>query len=108
MSHWPPSQVAVPFWVVAQALHDPPHELTLVLSEHRPPQAWVPPGHVALHGLVAGMQASPQTCWFAGHAAPQDIPSHVALPPSGAAHGVHDEPHVAGLEFDTHAPAHTW
>ena len=34
-----PAQVELPFAVVGQAVHDVPHELTLVLLEHLVPQA---------------------------------------------------------------------
>jgi hypothetical protein len=50
--HWPPSHVAAPLAVFAQAAQDVVTlELTLVLSAQRPEQSCLPLAHIALHGL---------------------------------------------------------
>ena len=36
-------------------------------------------------------------------AAPQVLPLHVAVPPNGAGHGVHELPQLLTLVLDTHA-----
>jgi hypothetical protein len=70
-------------------------------------------GEVASESVTAGRS----TNWshavpFAHHpalqATPHEVPSHVAEPFAGAAHGVHELPHVAGLVFETHWLPHAW
>ncbi len=39
---------------------------------------------------------------------PHDVPSHVARPFAGFAHGVHAAPQLAVLVFATHMPLHRW
>jgi len=39
---------------------------------------------------------------------PQLVPSHLAEPFAGIAHGVHDAPHVSGSPLLTHAPLQRW
>jgi hypothetical protein len=42
------------------------------------------------------------------HCTPQLVPLQVATPKAGVGHGVHIEPHVRTLEFDTHWVPHWW
>ena len=39
---------------------------------------------------------------------PDRIPGYVATPAAGVGHGVHDEPHDAGLWSLRQAPPHMW
>ncbi len=42
------------------------------------------------------------------HLKPQLTPSHVAVAFAGGVHGVHEAPHVAGLELLTHVLLQAW
>jgi len=68
------------------AEHRAPHEVTLVLLTHAPPQTWNP----------------------ALHAKPHDVPSHVAVAFAGAAHPVQDAPQVVTAVLLTHVPPQSW
>jgi hypothetical protein len=51
------------------------------------------------------MQAPLHTYWPVGHVGVHDRPSHVAEPPVGMAHGVHDVvPQLATRVLATHGP----
>lgn len=102
-----PLQVATPFSGMEHGVQLAPQELTLVLLEHWPPQSWVPAGHVFIHAIVEGIHAPAQRRWFAGQAAPQLMPSHVTVPPVGAAQAVQDKPQWAGEVLSTHVPLQT-
>jgi hypothetical protein len=52
------------------------------------------------------MQAGPHNSCPSGQSAPQALPSHVALPPSGTGHGLHEVPQLAGSVLETHWSAH--
>jgi len=47
------------------------------------------------------MHAPPQRLVALGHDCPQTPPEHVALPPVGTAHAVHDVPHDVTAVSDT-------
>jgi hypothetical protein len=42
------------------------------------------------------------------HGSAQVAPLQVAVALASVGHGVHDDPHVRGLVFDTHAPEQMW
>jgi hypothetical protein len=110
-AHVPPAaHEAVALVGAVQAVHEAPHELTLVFERHRPLQACVPAGQsTPLQAWVLATQAPAQRRVFAGQAAPQLVPSHVAVPPVGAVHAVHEEaPQVAGEVLLTHAAPQRW
>jgi len=74
-------------WVAGHGVHDVgPHELTSSLETHAPPQTWKPGLHTQPHAPAA---------------------LQVAVAFAGAAHGVHDAPHVAGSTLLAHALPHT-
>jgi hypothetical protein len=92
-----PSQLTVPLAGVWQAVHAlGPHELLLLFEAHRPLQLCVPPAQMMLHSVLSSMHVPEHSFWPGGHRPPQVVPSHVASPPVGATHGVHDVPHVVG------------
>jgi hypothetical protein len=47
-----------------------------------------------------------QFCKPALHVKPQLVPSHVGVAFAGAAHGVHELPHVLTERLSLHAPPH--
>ena len=51
--------------------------------------------------LASSTHAPPHTVAPLGHDAPQAPPTHVALPPVGTAHAVHDDPHDVTAVSDT-------
>jgi hypothetical protein len=54
------------------------------------------------------MQAFAHTFLPAGQLEPQAVPLHVASPPEGAAHAVHEVPQLAGDVFPAHVPLQAW
>lgn len=87
--HWKPhdvpSQVAcVAPGGTAQGEQDVPHAFGSVSAGHSPPQACSVAGHLPLHAAAASMHAPRHSCMFEGHDPPQDTPSQVALPFTGA------------------------
>lgn len=58
--------------------------------------------------LDVSRQVLPQRVKPALHEKSQRVPSQVAVPRSGAVHGVQLEPHDAMLEFETHALPQRW
>ncbi len=125
-----PSQVAKPFAGGAQAVHETPHEATLLLATQAPPQAWKPALQVklqavplqvatALAGAGQAMQPAPQEetllletqepvqAWKpALQVKPQAVPLQVAIALAGAGHAVHELPHALTLVLDTQTPLH--
>ena len=85
-------------------MQDVPHELTLVSSKQLPLQSCVPLGQLPLHAMPVAMHAPRQSFCPLGHEPPQDVPSHVALPPLGAVQGVHDMLQLCSLVPLTQAP----
>ena len=86
-SHFVPSQVAVAFAEVGQALHeDVPQELTLLLSLHSSPQRWKPARHSKAHL----------------------VPSQVAVALAGGWHGMQEVPQFAVSLSETQFPAQSW
>jgi len=87
--HWKPhdvpSQVA---WEApagtAQGVQDVPHAFGSVRAGHSPPQACSAAGHLPLQAAAASMHAPRHSCMFAGQAPPQETPSQVAVPFTGA------------------------
>ncbi len=76
-----PSQVA---WVApvgtGQVPHDVPHALISRTDGQRFPQTCWPGGQPPAQGALASMQTPLQSCMPLAHVAPQDFPSHVAMP----------------------------
>jgi hypothetical protein len=104
-----PSQVAVPFAGVGQAVQAlAPHEAGLVFERQRPLQLCEPAAHWFMHAWFVGMQAPAQSFWLAGQVPPQAVPSQVAVPPVGTVQGVHEAPQVSTAAFETQAPLHRW
>jgi hypothetical protein len=66
-------------------------------------QLSLPGGHWPSQGLSAPMQAPRQSLVPLGQAVPQLVPSHVAEPPKGLGHAVHETPHVATCLSSTQA-----
>jgi hypothetical protein len=81
-----PSHVALALVGGVQAMHDAPHEPTLVFATHAPAHKWKPVLHTN----------------------PHVVPSHVAIALAGVAHGVHDDPHALTSLLLRHAPEHMW
>lgn len=111
-SHWIPhapcEHVGVPPSTEGQAAQLEPHELTLVFERQRPLQSCVPTGHTPMQDCPSGMQAFAHTFLPSGHFGPQVVPLHVASPPVGAAHAVHEVPQLAGEVFEAHMPLQAW
>ena len=62
-------------------------------------------GHsVVMQQPVAGMHWLPQGLKVGLHSMPQVVPSQVAFPFEGTAHGEQDVPHELTLSFEAHAP----
>jgi hypothetical protein len=78
-----------------------PHRLVPVRQTvpQTPAEQLCPDGHVVPQApqfeasLASSTHAPPHTVAPLGHACPQAPPTHVALPPVGAGHGEHDDPH---------------
>lgn len=93
---------------MGHAVHDVPHELTLVLSGHVPEHRWLPVGQSWLHATALSMQAPAQSRLPVGHVPPHAPPVHVAEPPVGTLHGVHDPPQLAMSVLLTHFVPQRW
>jgi len=84
----------------------------LLLATQVPPQLCVLgsaqgcEGQPAMPTASLTTQRSPQAMKPGLQAMPQLVPSQVPRPYSGVGHGVHREPQVPGLLFDTHFPLH--
>ena len=82
-----PLQVAEPLLGTAQAVHDDPQLLTLVLLRQAVPQTWKPVLQVM----------------------PQEVPLQVAEPLLGTGQGEHDEPQLSTLLLlEQLLAAHEW
>jgi hypothetical protein len=94
---------------IGQLMHEVvPHELTLVLSAHRPPQLCVPAAHWPEHAAAVSMQVPLQSFWVGTQTPPHCPCTHVGAPPVGAGQGLHEAPHVAVSVSLTQAPLQTW
>jgi hypothetical protein len=117
---------------VGQAVHDAPHESTLLLLTHAPPHRWKPVLHAATPhapavqlGVPFGtLQTKPQlpqfkTLLFRFVQAPPQIhengalqlyeqltPSQVGVAFAGAVQFVQEPPQCAGSDVGKHAPPH--
>jgi hypothetical protein len=85
------------------ATHVTPVAFGSVLALHVLPH---PPQFCRL--VFVSMQTLLQSVPELPHAVPQAVPSHVAEPPLGVGHGVHDAPHVATDVFEAQAPLQSW
>jgi hypothetical protein len=104
-----PSQVATALLGGLQGVQALPHELRSVLDTQLPPQLCVPAVvHVPVQGEVAGVHFPAHSWVPAGHSPPHLLPSHVALPPSGAGQGVHEAPQLAGSSLLRQASPQRW
>jgi hypothetical protein len=74
-------------------------------SSHRPLDAQYSP-NAQLPVVHGGMQLEPLRTKPGLHVKSQLVPLQVAVALAGGLHGVHREPHVATLVFDTHCPEH--
>jgi hypothetical protein len=54
------------------------------------------------------MHTPAHSLWPAGHVPPQVLPSHVAVPPSGAGQGSQDVPQVATSALSTQSSSQAW
>jgi hypothetical protein len=104
--HMPSEQVAcvAPVGTGQGAQLVAPHAFTSSVDGHDPLHACVPIGQLPLHASAASMQAPLQSFRPDAQAPPHIAPSHVAVPSTGAWHGVHDFPHVRGSVSLTHPP----
>ena len=90
-----PSQRALPFVGVGQAVHTlGPQLLRLMFDAHRPPQSCVPTAQKAVQAAVASMHVPAQSFSFVGQLPPQVVPSHVAIPPEGATQAEQEAPQL--------------
>jgi hypothetical protein len=105
-SHDVPLQRGAPLAGSGQGSQPAPQELMLALARHWPLQSCVPAGHWFRHFWEVEMQAPAHSCSLSGHRPPQVWPSHVAVPPVGAAHVEQDVPQWAGIMLSTHWPLH--
>ena len=78
-----------------------PEEDTQVPALHVWPVIHATPHTPQLDVVLRAMHAPPHTVAPLGHDCPQAPPTHVALPPVGAAHAVHDDPHDVTAVSDT-------
>jgi hypothetical protein len=106
--HDPPLHVAVEFDGGEHGEHDVPHELVLVSLTQLLLQSCVPVGQVPLQAMLIGMQLPRQSFCPDGQLAPHEVPSHVAVPPTGGGHALHDVPQVLGSLLLTQLPPQTW
>src|SRR5437868_3815111 len=95
-------QVAIPLGGAGQGAHEPPHELTELSSAHSPLQSWVPAGHWPMHDCPIGRHEPTHSLRSAGQVPLHEVPSQVAVPPTGALHGVQDWPHDIALVLLAH------
>jgi len=89
-------------------MHEVPHELTLRLSAHSPPQLCLAPAQVPEQAAPLSMQLPLHSFCPDGHAPPQLPDVQVAVPPSGTMHGVQEVPQVAGSASLTQVPLQAW
>ena len=61
-----------------------------------------------MHDCAVGMQPLRHSFVPLGQVPPHDMPSHVAVPPVGIAHGEQDAPHDATSLLDRHCVPHAW
>jgi hypothetical protein len=59
-----------------------------------------------MHDCAAGTQLPRHSFVPLGQVPPHDMPSHVAVPPVGMAHGEQDAPHDATSLLDRHCVPH--
>lgn len=110
----PLMHVAVPPVGATHAVHDAPQLLTEASLAQVPPQSCCPAGHAhaPFEHVLPPLQTLPHVPQFAlsvrpftqltphlsapapGHTPPQVLLMHVAVPPTGAVHGVHNRPQL--------------
>jgi hypothetical protein len=100
-----PLHVAVALTGVGHGVQDvEPHDVTLLFNWQIPEQSCAPVEQTPMQDCVLGMHVPAHGLEPLGHAPPHEVPSHVAVPPAGTAHAVHDAPQLDTLVFDRHAP----
>jgi hypothetical protein len=80
--HLSPSQLATESGGVGQGEQDEPQALRLSGSTQMFPQMFFPGGQFPSQGASSGTHRSRHALEPAGHARPQRVPSHVAVPPT--------------------------
>jgi hypothetical protein len=91
------------------AVHDVvPQEFVLLFWLQSPLQLWLPVGHWLLHARPASMHAPWQSCLPEGHVPPHEPLVHVAWPPVGTAHGVHEDPQLPTSVLLRHLSLQRW
>ncbi|MEO7035372.1 MAG: hypothetical protein ABI548_15715 [Polyangiaceae bacterium] len=87
-------------------VHKFPQDVRAVFNPHRPEQLCEPLGQTPVQAALLAMQAPAHALCPEGQLAPQDFPSQLALPPTGAGHGVQPAPQWSAELFATHALSH--
>jgi hypothetical protein len=100
----PFTQVAAPIAGVGQGRQDLPHELTAISDTQLLAQLCVPAGQTPAQASASPMHVPTHSFFPAGQAAPQAVPSQVALPPMGAGQGVQETPQLAGDLLSAQTP----
>jgi hypothetical protein len=84
-------------------LHEVPQLFGLSFARQLPLQSCFPAGQAPPQERPFAMQAPMQRNVPCGHSLVHELPSHPALPPAGASHGVQDVPQLFGSSFFTQA-----
>jgi hypothetical protein len=93
---------------MGHAVHDEPHELTLLFKLQRPPQLWLPVSHMLAQAMLLSMHALMHSFLPVGHD-PEHAPFvHVGEPPVGVAQGVQDVPQDPTSVLLRHLPLQRW
>ena len=97
----------MPLAGVEHGVHDVvPQPLALVFDWQLPLQLCVPAAHVPRQACAVAMQVPAHSFVPVPQLPPHVVPSHVAVPPTGVAHGAQDDPHEATSVFDRHCAPH--
>ena len=102
-----PLQVGLALLGGMHAVHEVVPQLLVLLSDWQVPvQSCEPDGQTPMHEALLAMQAPAHSFIPDGQVPPHVVPSHVAVPPVGTGHALHDVPQPAVLVLATQAVPH--
>jgi len=87
-------------------VHAVPQAVVSVSATHMSLQLCVPVGQAPTHAALVAIHWLKQTFWPVGQLDLHAVPSQVAFPPVGIAHGEHAAPQLFGESFATQALLH--